>query len=1001
MTLADRHRVLLVGWNLAGWEALTPLLDSGRLPHLAGLIERGVMGKLVTCGPLVAPTIFTSLATGMSADRHGILGPVEVTPDNTVQPVGPGPRRAPCFWETLSANDRRCHVVSFPTLSPAEDIRGTFVGPALFRRPPANGDEPFGPDGDSVRPAEDLPALKDLVVRLDEIDSDTLSTFVPYLIELAPRDPDLMAIRRALAAILSVHAVTTSLIERNDWSVLSVSYPALDGLWRRFGRYRPPRQADVDERRFGLFKSVLASAATLVDRLIGRMVELVDEQTVVLVCSARSVGSGASAQRQRSHQAGTSGPGLTGQGIFVMAGPDTRRDELIHDANLLDICPTVLHLTGLPVDADLDGKVLTEAFAQPQEVAVGGPSQAPPGEVLAELNAAAPWISDRRLNSALKHRPARRARIETAWILAESLLAGPRRPQAWPLLIRLYHTDPLRVDKAVAVAEALYVAGYVGDALDVMGPLARTFPGTAIGIFMAGMLALHRGDAYTALDRFEEATRDDPPLPLLQFYLGQVCLQMDKRGRAIDAFRRCVELDPNTVGAYLGLAEALFRNGDCEESADAALSALSIQFTNANAHVLLGRALMKLDQADRAEQAFQLALQLAPEGSPAWRYLTAKAPIPLDLELLHQPTAAPAGDDDVTAACRDIAEWQGRYVDDLARADRRLDAYLTANAQARDRVWPGPTESAVPPPPPAIDESDWTVRPALVSDQPLLRQAFDDILDFPHEVEAFVMHPTGTDDHRGVVVVQTKDDSGASVDIRLRVGTKESAGTDAGATAFMQRKLLRTAIARAAAGGAGRLGCTTGQAEDQSGLADCLEALGFEAISHQTVWRMDTAAFRDRCLGLVDRYRRRKALPADVRVVGLGRAPYQRVDQFLRGFFSDGAAAAPHRQDARISRVMLQGDRIVAAFVGHRKGAETYVATRLGVLPDLRGLWVTPWLLGDGCRVGYELGCRTIEFFIDEARYPEFGKIARGMRAEQIDEAALHSLDLTAPWPGA
>lgn len=49
------------------------------------------------------------------------------------------------------------------------------------------------------------------------------------------------------------------------------------------------------------------------------------------------------------------------EGIFVGLGPAFRPgSELPADADLLDIAPTVLHLLGVPVPADMDGRVLTE-----------------------------------------------------------------------------------------------------------------------------------------------------------------------------------------------------------------------------------------------------------------------------------------------------------------------------------------------------------------------------------------------------------------------------------------------------------------------------------------------------------------------------------------------------------------------------------------------------------------------------------------------------------------
>jgi len=50
-------------------------------------------------------------------------------------------------------------------------------------------------------------------------------------------------------------------------------------------------------------------------------------------------------------------------GILLAYGPDVRRGETLPLAAIEDVAPTVLYLLGLPIDADMDGRVLTEALA--------------------------------------------------------------------------------------------------------------------------------------------------------------------------------------------------------------------------------------------------------------------------------------------------------------------------------------------------------------------------------------------------------------------------------------------------------------------------------------------------------------------------------------------------------------------------------------------------------------------------------------------------------------
>ncbi|MFN8545938.1 MAG: alkaline phosphatase family protein [Candidatus Binatia bacterium] len=55
-------------------------------------------------------------------------------------------------------------------------------------------------------------------------------------------------------------------------------------------------------------------------------------------------------------------------GILVLHGPEVRRGEALELAAIEDVGSTVLHLLGIPIDADMDGRVLTEALT-PESVA--------------------------------------------------------------------------------------------------------------------------------------------------------------------------------------------------------------------------------------------------------------------------------------------------------------------------------------------------------------------------------------------------------------------------------------------------------------------------------------------------------------------------------------------------------------------------------------------------------------------------------------------------------
>ena len=64
--------IIVMGVDGLDWRVILPMLKEGRLPNLAGLMERGSYGYLDTCIPTFSPVVWTSVATGKVRQKHGI-----------------------------------------------------------------------------------------------------------------------------------------------------------------------------------------------------------------------------------------------------------------------------------------------------------------------------------------------------------------------------------------------------------------------------------------------------------------------------------------------------------------------------------------------------------------------------------------------------------------------------------------------------------------------------------------------------------------------------------------------------------------------------------------------------------------------------------------------------------------------------------------------------------------------------------------------------------------
>jgi hypothetical protein len=102
-------RVMLLGLDSATWRILTPLVESGRMPNLAGLMRQGRWGVLKSYETSPSPVVWTSIMTGKAPGEHGITGWNVATAAN---------RRAKSVWGIAEEHGHRSAVVNVPGTFP-------------------------------------------------------------------------------------------------------------------------------------------------------------------------------------------------------------------------------------------------------------------------------------------------------------------------------------------------------------------------------------------------------------------------------------------------------------------------------------------------------------------------------------------------------------------------------------------------------------------------------------------------------------------------------------------------------------------------------------------------------------------------------------------------------------------------------------------------------------------------------------------------------------------
>jgi predicted AlkP superfamily phosphohydrolase/phosphomutase/tetratricopeptide (TPR) repeat protein len=371
-----RRKVLLIGWDAADWKVINPLMDAGKMPNIHRLVENGCMAQLATLHPPLSPMLWTSIATGKRPFKHGIHGFSEPSPDGrSVQPVSNLSRTCKAVWNIFNQNNLRSVVVGWWPSHPAEPLNGVMVSDHFHRAPgPIRGktgtlSEKWPPPPGSVHPPELMGALAELRFHPDELHPEMVEPFVPKAAEIDQnKDRRLSSVMKTLCECVTIHSAATWLLDNQPWDFFGVYFDAIDHFCHGFMRYHAPRQDWISERDFELYSGVVNRAYQLHDQMLGTLLEKAGPDTTVILMSDH--GFHPDHLRPRQIPDIPAGPAIEHSdfGIFIIAGPGIRKDELLYGANVLDIAPTLLTLYGLPFGEDMDGKVLSAAFEEPPDL---------------------------------------------------------------------------------------------------------------------------------------------------------------------------------------------------------------------------------------------------------------------------------------------------------------------------------------------------------------------------------------------------------------------------------------------------------------------------------------------------------------------------------------------------------------------------------------------------------------------------------------------------------
>jgi tetratricopeptide (TPR) repeat protein len=404
-----------------------------------------------------------------------------------------------------------------------------------------------------------------------------------------------------------------------------------------------------------------------------KLLSLTDKDTTVILVSDHGFVS--DHKRQSHTPMEPAGPANDHRehGVFLASGPGIKKDERLYGASLLDITPSILHIFGLPVGEDMDGRVLTEIFDTSKPVETIDSWEKVEG-FCGSLSLEAeedPLMAQEALQQLVElgyiekpdedaDKAVKSATKELQYNLSRVLTGAGKSKKALPVIEQLHLEHPDDARFAIRYARCLFDCSSYQESLDILkiqeekllekrlskdeikklhleldkarskkiidemekksaSKISKELKAQNQNISDLMQVLLMKSENSVKLGDVDNGFREMDRI-LVEFGRNTTVLytyasmltRTKKWDKAAEIYKEVMKNNPEYYPALHGYGLCLLRKDKPQEALDYLLQAISLQFYNPRAHFHVGQALYALEEYSEAATALEVCLKLIP-----------------------------------------------------------------------------------------------------------------------------------------------------------------------------------------------------------------------------------------------------------------------------------------------------------------------------------------------------------------------------------------------------
>jgi tetratricopeptide (TPR) repeat protein/predicted AlkP superfamily phosphohydrolase/phosphomutase len=568
-------KILLIGLDGADWDILNPLMEAGKLPNLKKLVENGSTGRLLTVTPMLSPIIWTSIATGKLPEKHGIMDFLAVDERTGKRiPVTSNLRRASALWNILSRMGLRVGIIGWWASWPAEEVNGYIITERVAYQLFGISSDIHSKEGKAY-PADLYPKIIPLIKEPASVEwkgikklfnaQATLEHFQGERTELLEKT------KTVYASSESFKEIYHYLDDREDVDFQAVYFEGTDTISHLFMPFRRPKMNTVSEEDVKILGNAVDHYHQYIDEVIGGIIQGKYENWTIIVCSDHGFKTGK--ERPISYSAmideGKAAQWHARYGVLIACGKFIKKNVHIKEGRVVDLLPTILTLYGLPVGADMDGRVLKEMIlpeflrdhpiqyvnTYENEVRLAGaetPIESEMDSDIREKLLALGYISENSSN-AFNNR-------------GLVFLSKQEYDKAIEEFQKAYDLNPAFTGALINLGTARMQKGEVDGAIQHFNEALDRDPKSIETENLIGNAYMKKGNYQQAEEHFMKALAIEPTFPDALNSLGILYENLGRLEEAIDQYRKVIEIDRYYAEGYNNIGNIWKKKGQAEEA---------------------------------------------------------------------------------------------------------------------------------------------------------------------------------------------------------------------------------------------------------------------------------------------------------------------------------------------------------------------------------------------------------------------------------------------------